>query len=97
MKAKGHWAGDSFQLYLRKHAIVIAPYIQAAPIHEGFVWYTVMDVPWGQPKRVRFKDNPAIQALKRHTEDILAIRESEELADEAICLGHMVSSDAPLY
>jgi hypothetical protein len=25
MKAKGRWAGDSFQLYLRKHAIVIAP------------------------------------------------------------------------
>ena len=32
MKAKGRWAGDSFQLYLRKHAVVIAPYIQATPI-----------------------------------------------------------------
>ena len=41
MKAKGRWAGDSFQLYLRKHAVVIAPYIQAAPIHEGFVRYTM--------------------------------------------------------
>ena len=41
MKAKGRWAGDSFQLYLRKHAVVIAPYIQAAPIHEGFIRYTM--------------------------------------------------------
>ena len=42
MKAKGRWAGDSFQLYLRKHAVVIAPYIQAAPtIHEDFIRYTM--------------------------------------------------------
>ena len=44
MKAKGHWAGDSFQLYLRKHSVIIAPYIQAAPIHEGFVRYTMPPV-----------------------------------------------------
>ena len=44
MKAKGHWAGDSFQLYLRKHAVVIAPYIQATPLHEGFVRYTMPPV-----------------------------------------------------
>ena len=44
MKAKGRWAGDSFQLYLRKHAVVIAPYIQATPIHEGFVRYTMPPV-----------------------------------------------------
>lgn len=31
MKTKGCWAGDSSQLYLRKHAIIIMPYIQAAP------------------------------------------------------------------
>jgi hypothetical protein len=42
MKAKGRWAGDSFQLYLRKHAIIIAPYIQAAPaIHESFIRYAM--------------------------------------------------------
>ena len=42
MKAKGRWAGDSFLLYLRKHAITIAPYIQAAPtIHENFIRYTM--------------------------------------------------------
>ena len=44
MKAKGHWAGDSFQLYLRKHAVVIAPYIQATPIHENFIQYTMPPV-----------------------------------------------------
>ena len=41
MKAKGRWAGDSFQLYLRKHAVIIAPYIQAAPVHEKFIRYTM--------------------------------------------------------
>ncbi|KAH9056236.1 hypothetical protein EDB87DRAFT_1540129, partial [Lactarius vividus] len=30
MKAKGQWAGDSFLLYLQKHAIIITPYIQAS-------------------------------------------------------------------
>ena len=44
MKAKGRWAGDSFQLYLRKHAIVIAPYIQATPMHKGFMRYTMPPV-----------------------------------------------------
>ena len=44
MKAKGRWAGDSFQSYLRKHAVVIAPYIQATPFHEGFVRYTMPPV-----------------------------------------------------
>ena len=44
MKAKGCWAGDSFQLYLRKHAVVIAPYIQATPIHKGFVRYMMPPV-----------------------------------------------------
>jgi hypothetical protein len=38
MKAKGRWAGNSFQLYLRKHAVIIAPYIQASPAtHEAFI------------------------------------------------------------
>lgn len=42
MKAKGRWAGDSFLQYLRKHAVIIAPYIQATPsIHENFVRYTM--------------------------------------------------------
>ena len=44
MKTKGRWAGDSFQLYLRKHAVVVAPYIQATPIHENFIRYTMPPV-----------------------------------------------------
>ena len=41
MKAKGCWAGDSFQLYLRKHTVIIMPSIQAVPIHKGFMRYTM--------------------------------------------------------
>ena len=42
MKAKGRWAGDSFLLYLRKHAVVIAPYIQATPeVQDAFIRYTM--------------------------------------------------------
>ena len=42
MKAKGRWAGDSFLLYLRKHAVIIAPYIQAVPaVHETFIRYSM--------------------------------------------------------
>ena len=45
MKAKGRWAGDSFLLYLRKHAVIIAPYIQAAPaVHETFIRYSMPQV-----------------------------------------------------
>ena len=45
MKAKGRWAGDSFLLYLRKHAIVIAPYIQAVPeVQDAFIRYTMPPV-----------------------------------------------------
>lgn len=32
VKVKGRWASDSFQLYLRSHAEVIAPYMQADPV-----------------------------------------------------------------
>ena len=45
MKAKGRWAGDSFQLYLWKHAVIIVPYIQAAPtVHEALVCYAMLPV-----------------------------------------------------
>ena len=33
MKVKGRWASDAFQLYLRKHNQILAPYIQAMPHH----------------------------------------------------------------
>ena len=57
----------------------------------------VTDVPWGQCKHVRFQDDLKIQMLCKSAENILAIWESEDLPEEVICLGHMVSSDAPLY
>ena len=56
-----------------------------------------MDVPRGSVKHVRFSEEAGIQDLRRRAEDILAIRESEELAEEAVRLGRMVSSNAPLY
>ena len=56
-----------------------------------------MDTPRGQVKRVRFSGDSAVQELRRCVEDILAIRESEELVEEAVRLGHMVSSEAPPY
>ena len=39
MKAKGRWNSDAFHRYLREHAIVLAPYMQAAPpvINDQFV------------------------------------------------------------
>ena len=45
MKAQGHWAGDLFLLYLQKHTIVIALYIQVKPdMHKAFIWYTMLPV-----------------------------------------------------
>ena len=45
MKVQGRWAGNSFQLYLRKHAVIIAPYIQAKPaLHEAFIRYSMPPV-----------------------------------------------------
>jgi hypothetical protein len=36
MKIKGRWASDSFERYLRKHAEIMASYMQAQPeLHEG--------------------------------------------------------------
>lgn len=37
MKVKGCRAGNSFQLYLRKHVIIITLYIQAMLMHEAFI------------------------------------------------------------
>lgn len=42
VKVQGRWASDAFTLYLRKHAQILAPYLQAAPlVHEAFVHYTM--------------------------------------------------------
>jgi len=45
MKAKGRWASDAFQLYLTKHAQILAPYMQAVPnIQAAFTRYIVPPV-----------------------------------------------------
>ncbi|KIJ43479.1 hypothetical protein M422DRAFT_30918 [Sphaerobolus stellatus SS14] len=36
VKTMGRWSSDSFTLYLRKHAVVLAPYIQNSPISSQF-------------------------------------------------------------
>ncbi|GLB40122.1 hypothetical protein LshimejAT787_0706320 [Lyophyllum shimeji] len=43
MKAMGRWQSDAFALYLRKHALILAPYIQAeAPhVYDEFVRITM--------------------------------------------------------
>ena len=42
MKVKGCWSSDAFTLYLRKHAQILAPYIQAVPaIHDTFARLTM--------------------------------------------------------
>ncbi|KAF5383295.1 hypothetical protein D9615_004779 [Tricholomella constricta] len=43
MKAMGRWQSDAFTLYLRKHALILAPYIQAqAPqVYDDFVRITM--------------------------------------------------------
>ena len=58
---------------------------------------SVTDASGGSTKHVRFAEEAAIQDLHERAEKILAIRESEELAEEAVRLGRMVSSNAPLY
>ena len=78
--------------HLRELILVISHMIS---ILYGF--YIVTDVPRGSGKHVRFTEEAAIQDLRERAEKILAIRESEELAEEAIRLGRMVSSNAPLY
>ncbi len=45
MRSQGRWGGDSFTLYLRKHAVIMAPYIQAIPaVNEAFIRYTMPPV-----------------------------------------------------
>jgi len=45
MRVQGRWASDAFLRYLRKHALIMAPYIQAVPIvNEAFIRYTMPPV-----------------------------------------------------
>ncbi|KIJ08791.1 hypothetical protein PAXINDRAFT_102443 [Paxillus involutus ATCC 200175] len=42
VKAKGRWKSDAFQLYLRKHAQILAVHMQKHPsLHEEFIRYTM--------------------------------------------------------
>jgi hypothetical protein len=42
MKVIGRWASDAFTLYLRKHAQILAPYLQASPeLHHAFITNTM--------------------------------------------------------
>lgn len=44
VKSLGRWGSEAFVLYLRQHAIIIAPYIQNQPILEAFTRYTMPPV-----------------------------------------------------
>jgi hypothetical protein len=40
-KSIGQWTSDAFVLYLCKHAVIMASYMQAGPILEAFTHYTM--------------------------------------------------------
>ena len=45
VKAKGRWQSDAFKLYLRQHAQIMAPYMQANPkLFDGLVRYSMPPV-----------------------------------------------------
>ena len=44
VQSQGRWAGKAFSLYLRKHAMILAPYLQASPGNEPFTRYTLPPV-----------------------------------------------------
>jgi len=41
VKSLGRWSSDAFILYLRQHAVIIAPYIQDTPLQSEFIRYTM--------------------------------------------------------
>ncbi|KIK77932.1 hypothetical protein PAXRUDRAFT_17174 [Paxillus rubicundulus Ve08.2h10] len=42
VKVKGRWVSDAFLTYLRHHAQILTPYMQAQPaVHESFIRYTI--------------------------------------------------------
>ncbi|KAG2113858.1 uncharacterized protein F5147DRAFT_680112 [Suillus discolor] len=44
VKTMGRWSSEAFTLYLREHAVILAPYIQASPVLEPFTRYTIPPV-----------------------------------------------------
>lgn len=41
VKSIGRWSSEAFIIYLRQHAVIIAPYIQGTPIMDAFTRYTM--------------------------------------------------------
>jgi hypothetical protein len=41
VKTMGRWSSNAFILYLRQHAVVLAPYLQDTPILEPFMRYAI--------------------------------------------------------
>ncbi|KIK78916.1 hypothetical protein PAXRUDRAFT_162757, partial [Paxillus rubicundulus Ve08.2h10] len=42
VKVKGHWASDTFLVYLRRHTQILAPFMQAKPAtHKNFLHYAI--------------------------------------------------------
>jgi hypothetical protein len=41
VKSIGRWSSEAFLLYLRQHAVIIAPYIQGTPVMDAFTRYTM--------------------------------------------------------
>jgi hypothetical protein len=41
VKSIGRWTSEAFLLYLRQHAVIIAPFIQGTPLMEAFARYTL--------------------------------------------------------
>lgn len=44
VKSLGRWSSNTFVLYLRKHAVILAPYIQSHPVLIPFTHYTMPPV-----------------------------------------------------
>jgi len=45
VKSMGRWSGESFTIYLRHHANILAPYLQASPALEPFIQRTIAMLP----------------------------------------------------
>ncbi|KAF8797780.1 hypothetical protein BYT27DRAFT_7124729, partial [Phlegmacium glaucopus] len=41
VKSIGRWSSEAFLVYLRQHAVIIAPYIQGTPVMDSFTRYTM--------------------------------------------------------
>ncbi|KIK33357.1 hypothetical protein CY34DRAFT_18423 [Suillus luteus UH-Slu-Lm8-n1] len=44
VKSIGRWSSESFTIYLRKHALILAPYLQGSPALEPFTRYTMPSI-----------------------------------------------------